>query len=926
MIASLLLVPTALFTIQAGEPEVAVVVRNPAGAARTDVPVRGGVPFALGALKECSGAALVDGQGRGVPCAARTIARWHDGSVKWLMVDAQVSVPAAGEAALRLRPNVAPNAGRKLNLVQDARTITIDTGPARFRFAKDSLAPPVVWTDADGDGTLDQQPAGDGGEVFAEFESSLGPPEEENWLRDAAGGARVRCVPGDCVAEIETANELHAVVRQSGWLVAPDGRKPLQMIIRAHVYAGRPELKLAVTFVFCGNPKQDFLRALGVRFQRRAAGQATWALGGQTRHGGRLAGEAVSLTELGPDKFRHLVPYTIDRTVHYTVDSGMQKLGEGKEAAGWGRVSDQAGALHLAVGNFWRMHPKELRLEPGAATCYLWPERGGKVLDLRRRSDVVDNAYHYDLSLWPYGGEGVAVTHDLLVRYGPAAEDLGDELTAALDQPLRLFCPPARYAETLVFGPLAPADRERFPRVEAVQDVGLAWIRQNQRAFHWDGLIDYGDTCFHGLGTPTHAREVEPDSWGARGYVGWLNNDGTLTHSLYLRAVRTGDEATFRTAEAMARHVMDVDTCHYCAEEPRQVGGGHRHDQQHWGNGVRGYGTATHGAIDTYCLTGDERALEVAKEYAQYHLDGEPSENEDRIGGLIRLWEITGEPVLKEKADELVAAELAVPAGDAWPFVTKQHFRFVSNTSASLLAYLYAAPPADAEKLWSAVVRSVDGRADAFLSSWDDAGYLMLTLSALAWQRTREPRHADIVQALVQRQGIPRTAAVPVDWPAALEVMPFEELRRVAGQWSVNNIYMLGIHQLCSLPYALAALGEAGRSEAELWAFQRIANLPEAFEEVIEPKAISKEIGFCYTVGLRHGSPSDVGGGRSYLVLLEDGRELGPAHSAHEEIRKLGQGRYSHWGARSVYFSASDNSDPRTNGRRYTVVFSPPAE
>lgn len=55
----------------------------------------------------------------------------------------------------------------------------------------------------------------------------------------------------------------------------------------------------------------------------------------------------------------------------------------------------------------------------------------------------------------------------------------------------------------------------------------------------------------------------------------------------------------------------------------------------------------------------------------------------------------------------------------------------------------------------------------------------------------------------------------------------------------------------------------------------------------------------------------------STLKVFENGKELGPAHSNHAEIRSLGKGRYSHW-LNSLYISASDNSDPRTNGRKYT--------
>ena len=56
--------------------------------------------------------------------------------------------------------------------------------------------------------------------------------------------------------------------------------------------------------------------------------------------------------------------------------------------------------------------------------------------------------------------------------------------------------------------------------------------------------------------------------------------------------------------------------------------------------------------------------------------------------------------------------------------------------------------------------------------------------------------------------------------------------------------------------------------------------------------------------------------GASRLVIFEDDRQLGPSHSAYEDIRRKGGGRFTHWGP-EVYFSTTDNSDPRTNGRRY---------
>lgn len=58
---------------------------------------------------------------------------------------------------------------------------------------------------------------------------------------------------------------------------------------------------------------------------------------------------------------------------------------------------------------------------------------------------------------------------------------------------------------------------------------------------------------------------------------------------------------------------------------------------------------------------------------------------------------------------------------------------------------------------------------------------------------------------------------------------------------------------------------------------------------------------------------------RSPLRLLEDGEPLGPAHALHRRISEDGKGCYSHWNGNVLLFSTSDNTDPNTNGRQYSV-------
>jgi SAM-dependent methyltransferase len=60
---------------------------------------------------------------------------------------------------------------------------------------------------------------------------------------------------------------------------------------------------------------------------------------------------------------------------------------------------------------------------------------------------------------------------------------------------------------------------------------------------------------------------------------------------------------------------------------------------------------------------------------------------------------------------------------------------------------------------------------------------------------------------------------------------------------------------------------------------------------------------------------------RSRLYVYEDGKPIGTPHHQAADIASEGQGRFSHW-QHYLLFSASDNTDPNSNGRTYTVQWS----
>jgi hypothetical protein len=82
------------------------------------------------------------------------------------------------------------------------------------------------------------------------------------------------------------------------------------------------------------------------------------------------------------------------------------------------------------------------------------------------------------------------------------------------------------------------------------------------------------------------------------------------------------------------------------------------------------------------------------------------------------------------------------------------------------------------------------------------------------------------------------------------------------------------------------------------------------------------DFGYNYPLRLPYSRADQDGKLTSTLEVYENDRLLGPAHSGVTDIATNGSGRYIYVqgsNVSSLFFSASDNTDPNTNGRTYTV-------
>ena len=91
------------------------------------------------------------------------------------------------------------------------------------------------------------------------------------------------------------------------------------------------------------------------------------------------------------------------------------------------------------------------------------------------------------------------------------------------------------------------------------------------------------------------------------------------------------------------------------------------------------------------------------------------------------------------------------------------------------------------------------------------------------------------------------------------------------------------------------------------------------FPQFTWPASFAHESGHCFLGRIQELFLEAVRNDGAAVELCEDGVALPVRDAPHDDIRRLGAGRYSVWHG-WIYFSASDNSNPMESGRRYELV------
>jgi len=145
--------------------ELELSVTEPVGVVRQGWPVTSGIPLAEGELRGAAGVALYSATGEEIPLQTEVLSRWRDGTIRWLLLDFQLDLPANQLCKLVLRygseversepklPRLVHTRGSQIYPI----TPVLQTGPLQVQISTDQFRLlDAIWLDRNRDGKFSE--------------------------------------------------------------------------------------------------------------------------------------------------------------------------------------------------------------------------------------------------------------------------------------------------------------------------------------------------------------------------------------------------------------------------------------------------------------------------------------------------------------------------------------------------------------------------------------------------------------------------------------------------------------------------------------------------------------------------------------------------------------------------------------------------
>lgn len=610
---------------EAAVVEIPLLVESPIDGASVQ-PITTGVPFPRGVLDQVSRLALFDSNNNVVPLQARPSARWPDGSIQWALLDFPIGPIPAGESRWRLvvDENEAKRAEESppspIAVEETPEALIVETGAARFHLNRRRFGP-LNQVEIDGERLLDETLVSTAltdakGRIRSPRIERIdveerGPVRATIRIEGAFRGrgrpcrfeARISMFAGTTLARVELAIHNPRRARHRGGLW--DLGDPNSLLFRdlsiavALRSAGPPEVRWAEA------PDQPVRRTGASDFEihQESSGGENW----QSRNHVNRHGEV-------PPRFRG----------YRTTADGLETRGD--RASPIVELRSSSARVAAAVPEFWQQFPKAIAVDGRTLRVHLFPRQADDVFELQggeRKTHVV----WLDFSA---GGTSASAVDSLAWNHRPAL----------------VRCPPEWHAEAGIV-PLLPPVSETV--ATPLDDLLATLLDGPNNMDARREVVDQYGWRHHG---ELHADHEAAYYDGPRPIISHYNNQYDAILGLLTQYLRSGDSRWFLKADALARHVMDIDVYQTSEDKPAYNGGLFWHTDHY-----RDAATASHRAYSRANKRGPD-----------HHYGGGPGNEHNYATGLALFHHLTGSPRARETVLGLADWVVAMDDGSATPF------------------------------------------------------------------------------------------------------------------------------------------------------------------------------------------------------------------------------------------------------------------
>ena len=287
-------------------------------------PVTGGIPLIRGAAPEDSHFALYDENDKPIPLQTTVLARWKDGSARWVLLDFQAELVPEARAPFKLCWD------KNIKTVKPKCPVEVN------RQGKPSLRTRTVVVSPETDALL---------RISDRFDVGL--------TMTNRGDNKCRAMAE--TVEVQTEGEIRSTLLLRGAFYDPNGRRVLGFRMLASVFAGQSKVYLEPQILI--DSEKDVIHHLrDLKFTVIPLNAMRSATIGGTPGWSGAPTSSVRLFQVD------------DKNYHYEGATG-----SGAKAPGWAEIDDGKGALAVALRDFWQQWPKSLEVDSEGLAIGLFP-------------------------------------------------------------------------------------------------------------------------------------------------------------------------------------------------------------------------------------------------------------------------------------------------------------------------------------------------------------------------------------------------------------------------------------------------------------------------------------------------------------------------------------------------------------------------